>query len=168
MLFRQGDRVAFRFFYDMYSSGVYRFCRHIVGDEAIAQDAFQETFIKVYEHRSELRGENIKGWLFTIARRVSLNQLRAKRAQHEAYDEALHSVEHASESDVLLKEELEKAIARLPVPFREALVLREYEGYSYQEISTILGIDLSLAKVRVHRARLLLRKELTEVFAAQR
>lgn len=166
--FRAGDRVAFRELYNMYQASIYRFCRHLISDEALAQDAFQETFIRMYEHRQELRGENVKSWLFTIARRVSLNLIRTKRANHEAFDEMSHAQTELTEYDVFLKEHIDRALAQLPAPFREALVLREYDGYSYQEIAVIVGIDLSLAKVRVHRARLMMRKLLTVVVASQR
>ncbi len=66
-------------------------------------------------------------------------------------------------SDIGMREFIEKSIAQLPVTLREALILREYEERSYQEIADILGIELSLAKVRVHRARLLLRKMLQPI-----
>lgn len=163
MAFRSGDRAAFRTLYDTFSTAVYRFCRHMIGDEAMAKDAFQETFIRMFEHRQELRGTNVRSWLFTISRRVCLNQLRARRASHVSFDETFHAQGDFVQSDVLLKEQIERALDQLPVALREALVLREYEGHSYLEIAAIVGIDLSLAKVRVYRARLMMRKLLASV-----
>ncbi len=163
MAFRNGDRGAFRTLYDMFHTAVYRFCRHMIGDEAMAKDAFQETFIRMFEHRQELRGTNIRSWLFTISRRVCLNHLRTKRAQHVSFDESFHAYGDHVQSDVLLKEQIERALDHLPLALREALVLREYEGHSYIEIAAIVGIDLSLAKVRVYRARLMMRKLLASV-----
>lgn len=163
MAFRDGDRAAFKTLYDMFSTAVYRFCRHMISDEAMAKDAFQETFIRMYEHRSELRGLNVRSWLFTISRRVCLNQLRARRASHISFDETFHAQAEFTQPDVLLKEQIERALDQLPVALREALVLREYEGHSYLEIAAIVGIDLSLAKVRVYRARLMMRKLLASV-----
>ena len=66
-------------------------------------------------------------------------------------------------TDVMLKKTIDEAIASLSVQLREAIVLREYQECSYQEIAQILDIDISLAKVRVHRARLQLRKILEPV-----
>jgi len=163
LAFRDGDRGAFRTLYDMFHTAVYRFCRHMIGDEAMAKDAFQETFIRMYEHRQELRGTNVRSWLFTISRRVCLNHLRTKRAQHVPFDESFHAYGDHVQSDVLLKEQIERALDHLPVALREALILREYEGHSYLEIAAIVGIDLSLAKVRVYRARLMMRKLLASV-----
>ena len=161
--FRDGDRGAFRALYDMFSTAVYRFCRHMIGDEAMAKDAFQETFIRMFEHRQELRGTNVRSWLFTISRRVCLTHLRSRRAAHISFDETFHAQGEHQQSDVLLKEQIERALDQLPVALRDALVLREYEGHSYLEIAAIVGIDLSLAKVRVYRARLMMRKLLATV-----
>ncbi len=161
--FKEGDRAAFRRLYDHFERPIFRFCRHLTGDEAMAGDAFQETFIRMYEHHRELRTSNIQSWLFAIARRVCLNMIRARRRSLEAFDEDLHGAEPLSIGDVFLREHLERAMQQLPVTLREALILRDVEGHSYQEIAVICGIDLSLAKVRVFRARQHMRRILTPV-----
>jgi RNA polymerase sigma-70 factor (ECF subfamily) len=167
--FRQGDAQAFDILYAMYKARIYRFCLHMMSDDVLAKDAFQETFIRMYEHRTELRGQNVSSWLFTIARRSCLNQMRARRLNHDAFDETYHGAPVEDEIvDVYLREHIERALAMLPVALREALVLREYDGYSYGEIASIVGIDLSLAKVRVYRARLQMRKLLADVVEARR
>jgi len=161
--FKDGDRAAFRRLYDHFQRPIYRFCRHLTGDEAMAGDAFQETFIRMYQHHRDLRTSNIQSWLFAIARRVCLNLLRTRRRQNEVFDEDLHGGSVSPEGDVFLREHLEQAMACLPVTLREALILRDVEGHSYQEIAVICGIDLSLAKVRVFRARQHMRRILTPV-----
>ncbi|MGE5479589.1 MAG: RNA polymerase sigma factor [Chloroflexota bacterium] len=155
---KAGSAEAFHLLYRQYNQKVYRFCLRMLGDEAAAKDAFQETFIKVYENRKNFRGENFAAWLFTIARHTCLNHIRARK-KHDTFDEIYHgSMKAPSESDVGMKQYIDKAVSMLPEALREALILREYEEYSYQEIADILGIELSLAKVRVFRARTLLRK----------
>ena len=129
----------------------------------MAGDAFQETFIRMYQHHRDLRTSNIQSWLFAIARRVCLNLIRTRKRQNEVFNEDLHGGAETSVGDVFLKEHLEKAMSKLPVTLREALILRDVEGHSYQEIATICGIDLSLAKVRVFRARQHMRRILTPV-----
>lgn len=167
--FKRGESDAFTVLYNMYKSKIYRFCKHMVSDDAIAKDAFQETFIRMFEHRSDLRGENVCSCLLTIARRTCLNQLRARRLTHDTFDETYHGIPiEDAVSDVYLREHIDNALAQLPVALREALVLREYHGYSYQEIASITGIELSLAKVRVYRARLFMRKLLVGVVEALR
>lgn len=157
---KKGSAEAFHLLYTKYYQKVYRFCLRMLGEEAAAKDAFQETFIKVYEHRKSFRGSNFAGWLFTIARHTCLNVIRARKT-HDSFDEVFHSNGYSNQRDVALKDYIDKAIAVLPITLREALILREYEECSYKDISDILGIELSLAKVRVHRARLILRKLLT-------
>lgn len=156
-LLKKGSAEAFQILYQKYSQKVYRFCLRMLGSAEQAEDAFQETFIKVYEHRQNFRGTNFAAWLFTIARHTCLNVIRSRK-EAEEFDEVFHASDSPRQTDVGLKEQIDKAISLLPEPLREALLLREYEECTYQEIADILGIDLSLAKVRVYRARIILRK----------
>ena len=164
--FRQGSAEAFQILYKRYQNRVYRFCVRMMSSEVSGKDAFQETFMRMYEHRAEFRGTNFPAWLFTIARNVCLNLLRKQKA-FDSFEEDIHgkllSTNRVENSDVLLRNSIDSAIQQLPVKLREALILREYEEYSYKEIAEITGIELSLAKVRVHRARLILRKILSPI-----
>jgi len=160
--FREGSAEAFRVLYNSHSNKIYRFCLRMMGDEQMAGDAYQETFIKVYENSHKFRGDNFTAWVYTIARRTCLNIIRGLR-KHADYDEALGVVSEERHTDIMLKKSIEEAVASLSITLREALVLREYQECTYQEIADILDIEVSLAKVRVHRARLQLRKILEPV-----
>lgn len=153
----KGGAEAFRALYEKYNANVYRFCLRMLGDESMAKDAFQETFIKVYEKRETFKGENFAAWLFTIARHTCLNAIRAAK-DHDAFDETFHFSVKAQPADTGMKDCLAKAVETLPELLKEAFLLREYEEMTYKEVAEVLGIDLSLAKVRVHRARVILRK----------
>ena len=131
---RKGSAEAFRILYKKNNKKVYRF-----------------------EHRKEFRGSNFAAWLFTIARHTCLNTLRTRK-EHDDFDEFFYKPAIEKQTDVGLKSVIDEALAALPVPLREAVILREYEDCSYQDIADILGIQLSLAKVMVHRAREILRK----------
>lgn len=161
---RQGSAEALQILFRKYNYRIYKFCLQMLNDENAAKDAMQETFIKIFENHSQFRGENFVSWMFTIARRNCLNQIRGRK-EFESYDEFVHQDirEKENTSDHGLKEEIEKAIALLPISLKEALLLREYEECTYQEVADILGIEISLAKIRVHRARLLLRKYLEPI-----
>jgi RNA polymerase sigma-70 factor (ECF subfamily) len=131
----------------------------------MAKDILQESFLKAWDNRHLFRGDNFQAWLYTIAHRVCLNHLRSRKNKPtSSYEEGIHAQLHSTrrleESDFVLRRTIEKAVSDLPLEFREAIILRDYEEYSYKEIADILQIDLSLAKVRVHRARLILRKVL--------
>jgi RNA polymerase sigma-70 factor (ECF subfamily) len=154
---RNGSAEAFKILYNFYSQKVYRYCLRFLGDSALAEDAFQESFIRVYENRENFHGDNFGAWLYTISRNTCMNYLRVKK-EHDEFNEVFHGHETHELSDSSIKENIDKAISQLPDALREAFLLREYEEMSYQEISEILNIDLSLAKVRVYRARIILRK----------
>jgi len=159
---RRGSAEAFKILYGKYNRKVYRFCLRMLDDQMLAEDAFQETFIKVYEHRREFRGKNFAAWLFTIARHTCYNIMRTRK-EFDDFDEFVFNPGATKQRDVAMKDFVDKALATLPLPLKEAIILREYEDCSYQDIAEILGIQLSLAKVRVHRAREILRKLLSPI-----
>jgi RNA polymerase sigma-70 factor (ECF subfamily) len=169
--FCSGDERAFAELYTRYKSEIYTFClRMLGGDSAEAGDAFQETFIKVYEKRDTFRyGENVRGWLYMIARNVALNVYRSKRPEEtiefhqnlQSHERSL-SPEFSGEQNSL-REALEEAIAKLPLEFREPFILREFDGLGYQEIADITSTSISITKVRIHRAKQRLRKMLAPI-----
>ncbi|MGB9913725.1 MAG: RNA polymerase sigma factor, partial [Candidatus Kapaibacteriota bacterium] len=71
--FRRGSAEAFHILYSHYSQKVYRFCLRMLGNKEKAEDAFQETFIKVFENAKNFRSNNFGAWVFTIARHICLN-----------------------------------------------------------------------------------------------
>lgn len=159
---RRGSAEAFHILYNHYNQKVYRFCLRLLGDKEKAEDAFQETFMKVFENRMNFRGNNFAAWLFTIARHTCLNLIRTAKPFQDIETNSL-SLSYVYKEDIGLRDFVQRAIMQLPISLREALILREYEDCNYEEIAKILGISLSLAKVRVHRARLLLKKLLEPI-----
>jgi RNA polymerase sigma-70 factor (ECF subfamily) len=157
--FNSGSAEAFHILYQEYQAKVYRFCLRMLGNEELARDAFQETFIKVYQKSGQFRGDNFKAWLFTVARNHCLNIIRSAKEQ-DTFDEAFHNPAASNFEDFGKRDFVKNAISKLPDALREAVILREYEELSYKEIAEVLNIELSLAKVRVHRARNLLREML--------
>ena len=154
---QNGSAEAFHLLYQKYSHQIFRFCLRMLDDPSFAEDAFQETFIRVFEQRDKFKGEHFSSWLYSIARHTCLNYLRSKK-DFETIDDDFQENDMNSDVDSGMQDYIRKAVAGLPVALREAVILREYEDCSYQDIADILGIDLSLAKVRVYRARLILRK----------
>ncbi len=154
-----GSAEAFHILYHKYKNDVYRFCYSLLGDKDLADDAFQETFVKIYEKREFFSGGSFKAWLLTIARNTCYNYLRMLKNRVD-FDESYLGAKRDKHRDSGLRDNIRQAVNDLPVQYREVIILREYEDYSYSEIAEILEIDLTLVKVRIHRARLLLRDKL--------
>jgi RNA polymerase sigma-70 factor, ECF subfamily len=159
--FQEGDEQAFAELYVRHKSEVYTYCLRMVdGDPDVASDAFQEVWIKVYEKGSTFRdGSNVMGWLYMVARNTCLNVHRAKKPNDSLDNHAgLVSRDRAltpefDHEQSFLREVLEQSIAKLPMEFREPFILREFDGFSYQEIADMTGTTLAITKVRIHRAK---------------
>lgn len=163
LLFQNGDMTALERIYKKFQQSVYSYCARMMGNKSEAKDAVQEVFLRVIDYRTSAPVSHFPAWLFRITRTVCLNLIRKKKDYLEYNDEVCSITSYSKEQDFSLKEVLENALLQLPPSLREIVILREYEGYSYQEISVLLDIDLSLVKVRIHRARLSLRKILEPI-----
>ena len=173
--FKAGEERAFAELYNRYKAEIYTFClRMLGGNTGEAGDAFQESFIKVYEKAATFTyGENVRGWLYMIARNVALNYYRTKRPEETIeFHQELTSTERQLSPEFYgeqrsLRDTLEEAISRLPHEFREPFILREFDGLAYPEIADITGASLSLVKIRIHRAKQRLRKMLAPIMAEE-
>lgn len=155
--FAQGDPEAFKMLYDHYNKKIYRFCYRMLGDTELAKDAFQEIFVKIYEHRSSYNGTNFENWLYTTSRNTCINYIR-RRKFHQSIEEIEIGFQPRKHLEIGIKEHIEIVLQKLPFALKEAFVLRDMEDLTYEQIAKVLNIDLSLAKVRVHRARLKLKE----------
>ena len=159
---QRDDDTAFKALYDRHRGQIFLYCLRMVNDRDAAKDVLQEVFIRIHTRRETYEpGTNFNGWIHTIARNLSLNARRNMR-DHTSFDE---QVDYAGSSggsgdDVGLRQQLAEEIGRLPEIYREALILREYEGHSYQEIADILGVAMSTIKFRIFKAREILRERL--------
>ena len=142
---------------DTHANALYRFVLKNIKDDDSAQDVVQEAFMRMWEKREEVNGEKSKSYLFTTAYHLLIDNVRHQErftkldyTSHEFYDEA------TSYSD--LQDILHQAVEQLPPDQKMVLLLRDYEGYSYQEIGQIAGLNESQVKVYIYRARLFLKK----------
>lgn len=166
---QRGDQQAFRTLYDRYKAQLFIYCLRMVNDRDAAMDVLQDVFIRIHTRREKYeQGTNFAGWIHTIARNLCLNAKRGAR-DHTSFDETMpYAGSIASDGDVALRQRLADEIARLPDLYREALVLREYEDHSYQEIAEIIGVTIATVKFRIFKAREVLRERLAKSFEEYR
>ncbi len=150
--------------YQSYAADVHRFAFWLSGDAGIAEEATAETFARAWTHHGTLRLPTVKAYLLAIARNVVRGHYRRSRHSAELDEQAADPTPDAQRS-LLGREALasvQRAFGSLPEKDRAAFLLRVEHELPYAEIATTLGISLSAAKVKVHRARLRLSAALTE------
>ncbi len=158
---RTGDEAAFRCLYDAHVDRVYRLAYRMSGEDDLARDFTQETFVRAYQRLAQYRGESaFSTWLHRIAISVTLNGLR-KSARHRGRERSLDEA-HAVPSPVREPEpgvwgRIEAAVDGLPDIYRTVFVMHDLEGYSHGEIAASLGVAEGTSKARLFRARSKLR-----------
>lgn len=156
--------------YDRHVDRVFRLAYRMAGDEALAQDITQDTFIRAFDRIDGFRGaSSLSTWLYAIANSVALNALRKVkrlRAREAGLDEGaeIGAPDRRAEPD--LKDRLREAIDELPVKYRNVFVLHDVEGFTHVEIAGMLGIEVGTSKAQLSRARAKLRTAL-EVHAPE-
>lgn len=176
--FIRGDVAAFKYIYAKYRQRIFSYCLYITGDKTIAEDAFQEAFTRAYTRRDQLKEPKaLKSWLLLITRSVCLNMLRTSKftpdfvyldEKDPEEGEGFTPRELTSNPlDVGTGDALKAALQRLAPMYREAFLLREFEGYSYEEISEMTGASVMNVKVRITRAKKMLRKFLEPHYPSQ-
>ena len=146
----------------MYADNVYRFILKNLRNEEDARDVVQTAFEKMWIHRDEVDATKSKSYLFTVAYRQMIDHIRKiKRIQlKEEFNETV-SVQNKPANN--LKKILDEALARLSETQRTLVLLKDYEGYSYEEIGQITNLSESQVKVYLHRARVQLKEYLVKV-----
>lgn len=179
---KAGDAAAFDALVNRYTNDVYGLLYNITQDAEEAADLTQETFLKVFKAIKQFRGDaDLKTWLFRIAVNQSHNRFRWwKRRKREKtfsldaplgesetpFCETFESKTENPEENVLRRErerKLIKALRNLPEIFREAVVLCDIENLSYEEIASVLEINIGTVKSRIARGREELRRKLIDI-----
>ncbi|MBN2519960.1 MAG: RNA polymerase sigma factor [Bacteroidales bacterium] len=147
---------------DQYSDNIYRFVLKNLKDEDTAKDIIQDTFEKLWMKRENVSFQKVKSYLFTTAYHTLIDFIRkqSKVSVWEDINEEKFIYGHQY-NDV--QEVLNKAINYLPDIQRSVLLLRDYEGYSYQEITEITGLNESQVKVYIYRARVFLKNYIGKI-----
>ncbi|MDH3522688.1 MAG: sigma-70 family RNA polymerase sigma factor [Acidobacteriota bacterium] len=166
-----GDPEAFDEVYARFSGLVFQIARRMSGDDALAEDLSQEIFLRIFRHLRGYQGRSsLKTWVY----RVAINCCRSRLARRSRRERAFVAVEEGRLERVPsaaegpqgrlrrreAAETVGRALNRLPLAFREAVVLRDVCGLSYEEIATVAGVRLGTVRSRIARGRDRLRLEL--------
>jgi len=141
--------------WERYCCRLLAFIRGRIGDESEAEDVLQEVFLRIHRSLCCQEWNKPEGWIYRITRNLIIDHYRSRRDTVEV-DETLPAREESGLEDdpvTRLAFSLRETIEALPEPYRQALVLTEYEGLSQKELAARAGISLSGAKSRVQRAR---------------
>lgn len=160
---------------DQYHYRLFRYLIYLTGNREIAEDLFQETWVRVLECGHQYDGRSkFDTWLFSISRHLVIDRLRSKKTQVSLEEwtdsnepgsgRTFEPTKVTSPFDLISQRESSNQLAllldRLPVPYREALVLRFQEEFSLEEIAKLVAAPISTVKSRIYRGIALLRESL--------
>ena len=175
-----GRREAFGQLVDRYQNRLFHSLLHMLGSTEDAQDAAQDAFVHAFEKLGTYRGQSqFYSWLFRIAFNTAVSAKRRTRRMSVSL-EARRDVSGQEPSDLNPSSEpsfamdvsdrqriVQQALAELSEEFRTALVLKEIDGMSYDEIADVLQVPLGTVRSRIHRARLELREKLSVLLRSE-
>jgi RNA polymerase sigma-70 factor (ECF subfamily) len=175
---RQRDPDAFAALFETYSDKLFRVAVGLLGDEDEAEGVVQETFLRLFEKLDQFEGRaRLSTWLYRVAHNASIDRLRRQHPTQSLEPDPETSTpflpaiftDWSQAPDTMFASdethrELEQCITSLPESLRSTFVLREIENLSTEETAGVLGIKQGAVKVRLHRARLLLRECLSTYF----
>jgi RNA polymerase sigma-70 factor (ECF subfamily) len=145
---------------DNFADGVYRFIVKNIRHTEDAQDIVQSAFEKLWVNRAQVLPEKAKSYLFTVAYHQMIDHIR-KSNKMPLSDEASIPHQPINQAQTELKELLMHAVNELNPTQKSLVLLKDYEGYSYQEIAEIMNLSDSQVKVYLHRARIILKNKLS-------
>jgi RNA polymerase sigma-70 factor (ECF subfamily) len=145
---------------DNFADGVYRFIVKNIRHTEDAQDIVQSAFEKLWVSREQVLPEKAKSYLFTVAYHQMIDHIRKSNKMPLSEDTKIPQ-QQIVQQDAELKKILMRAINELNPTQKSLVLLKDYEGYSYQEIGEIMNLSESQVKVYLHRARLILKTKLS-------
>jgi RNA polymerase sigma-70 factor (ECF subfamily) len=166
-------KLGFRRLVKAHKDRLYSLAVHLLGNTAEAEDVVQDVLIKLWNHHESLESERVRPWLLRVTRNACIDLIR-KRVHQRAYamavgaesETAVLSTPVEALEDANLNEHLSAAIRGLEEPFQSLVILREIQGFSYQEIGQALELSDQQVRVYLHRARRKLRQTLAPLMVA--
>ncbi|MFL3050610.1 MAG: sigma-70 family RNA polymerase sigma factor [Candidatus Neomarinimicrobiota bacterium] len=178
--FQQGDELAYVELVNRYRNRLINFVFRFVGTKEESEDIVQDTFVKLFEKKDYYRPINeFSTWIFTIASNLAKTELRKRKRrktsslsdlglENKDFDVPVKDTTDEETLGEFADSQIQDAIQSLQIHFRTALILRDIEELSYEEISKILDVPLGTIKSRINRARLQLQEKLKSVYKDRR
>lgn len=181
--FQEGSQEAFDLLVERYRGPLYGFIHRIINDAYFAEDLLQETFLRLWIHKDSYRSiARFSTWIYTIAGNLAKTELRKRKIRRwlplggtlkegdrsEQDHRPIEVQDPVADPDRdferrEIQRRVDEEITQLPLVFREAVILRDIQELSYEEISIILKIPLGTVKSRVNRGRLRLQEKLQDL-----
>lgn len=168
---------AFEILVERFKNPLMNFVYRFLGDYESCTDVVQETFIKVFRYKDSYSSmAKFNTWIYTIAGNLARSEYRRRRRrnffsindygeEHQTYDLPDNSYRPDDATDSGIKDEIiQKALLKVKDVYREAVILRDIQELSYEEISEILGIEVGTVKSRINRGRAQLQKLLKHIY----
>jgi len=175
--FQEGDESAYDELVGRYRNPLFNYICWIINDRAYAEDLLQETFLRLWTNKQSYREvAKFSTWIYTIAGNLAKTELRRRKIRRwfpisgggGEDDRPLDFADEDADPDrdlerLTIEKRVKEEIQKLPSAFREAVILRDIQELSYEEISSILKVPLGTVKSRVNRGRARLQKELSDL-----
>lgn len=174
--FQDGDNYAFDLLVKRYKDPLLNFIYRFVGEKNEAEDIVQETFLRLFKNKHYYKEiAKFSTWIYTIAGNLAKTELRKRKRRklfsishymstEKDYDIPDETTSPESDTNTLITDKIiQKAIDKLSPKFKQVIILRDIQGFSYEEIAEIVNIPLGTVKSRVNRARLKLQEDLKDL-----
>jgi RNA polymerase sigma-70 factor (ECF subfamily) len=162
---RDGDLASLGALFERYHMTLYEFLARTTGDRAAAEDLVQDVFVRILKYRQTYRDDSrFETWLYRIARNARTDHFRRRRTAEQLPEQVELATPEPGPAEQLEGDRdarrLRRALMQLPEDKRDLLVLARYQQMKYERIAELLGVEVNVVKVRVHRAI----KELRQLF----
>ena len=151
---RRGDLDAFAILIDRYQGQFVRYARYMLGNREDAEEAVQDAFVRAHRAMDQCDPDRLGAWLY----RILVNRCRTAARRRLWWTkgatglDAAHEIAAEPGSDLIWREELNRALAELPTKYREAFLLKHVDEMTYHEMSGVTGASVPALKMRVNRA----------------
>lgn len=153
--FKNGDPLAFRELFDRYKNSIYGYVRRRVNDPGRAEEITQDVFLALVQRRN---GYHVSASFRTYLYRIALNRIASEYRKKKESDPLPEEVPAAGGGDPAVVQQVRDALAQLEPEQREIVLLREYQGLSYEEIAAVLSVPVGTVRSRLFRAKMALRE----------